>query len=95
MSVVILALLWALQIYFWLLIARFIVDLVLSSNPVWRPKGIILVLVEITMTATDPPLKFVRKFIKPFRFGALALDFGWTLTLLAVTMLQNLLSRLL
>ena len=95
MSVVILALLWALQIYFWLLIARFIVDLVLSSNPVWRPKGIILVLVEITMTATDPPLKFVRKFIKPVRFGALALDFGWTLTLLAVTMLQNLLSRLL
>ncbi len=95
MSVVILALLWALQIYFWLLIARFIVDLVLSSNPVWRPKGIILVLVEITMTATDPPLKFVRKFIKPIRFGALALDFGWTLTLLAVTMLQNLLSRLL
>ena len=95
MSVVILALLWALQIYFWLLIARFIVDLVLSSNPVWRPKGIILVLVEITMTATDLPLKFVRKFIKPIRFGALALDFGWTLTLLAVTMLQNLLSRLL
>jgi len=95
MSVVILALLWALQIYFWLLIARFIVDLVLSSNPVWRPKGIILVLVEITMTATDPPLKFVRKFIKPIRFGALALDFGWTLTLLAVTMLQNLLTRLL
>ena len=95
MSVVILALLWALQIYFWLLIARFIVDLVLSSNPVWRPKGIILVLVEITMTATDPPLKFVRKFIEPVRFGALALDFGWTLTLLAVTMLQNLLTRLL
>jgi YggT family protein len=95
MSVVILALLWALQIYFWLLIARLIVDLVLSSNPVWRPKGIILVLVEITMTATDPPLKFVRKFIKPVRFGALALDFGWTLTLLAVTMLQNLLTRLL
>jgi len=95
MSVVILALLWALQIYFWLLIARFIVDLVLSSNPVWRPKGIILVVVEITMTATDPPLKFVRKFIKPVRFGALALDFGWTLTLLAVTMLQNLLTRLL
>jgi YggT family protein len=47
------------------------------------------------MTATDPPLKFVRKFIKPVRFGALALDFGWTLTLLAVTMLQNLLTRLL
>lgn len=95
MSVVIIALLWALQLYFWLLLARFIVDLVLSSNPVWRPKGLVLVLVEITMTATDPPLKLVRRFIKPIRFGALALDFGWTLTLLAVIMLQNFLTRLL
>ena len=71
------------------------VDLVLSTNPVWRPKGLLLILVEIIMTLTDPPLKFVRKFIKPIRFGALALDFGWTLTLLAVTLLQNVLTRLL
>jgi YggT family protein len=60
-----------------------------------RPKGLILIVVEIVMTLTDPPLKFVRRFIKPVRFGALALDFGWTLTLLAVTLLQNMLTRLL
>jgi YggT family protein len=95
MTVVILVLLWALQLYFWLLIARFIIDFVLSSNPAWRPKGLILILVEIAMTATDPPLKFVRRFIKPIRVGAIGLDFGWTLTLLAVTLLQNLLSRML
>jgi len=95
MTVVILALLWGLQLYFWLLIGRFVVDLVLSSNPAWRPKGLILIVVEIVMTLTDPPLKFVRRFIKPVRFGALALDFGWTLTLLAVTLLQNVLTRLL
>lgn len=94
MTVVILALLWALQIYFWILIARFVVDLVLSTNPVWRPKGLLLVAVEVVMTVTDPPLKFVRKFIKPIRFGSIALDFGWTLTLLAVTFLQNSLTRL-
>lgn len=95
MTLVILALLWALQLYFWVLIGRFVVDLVLSTNPVWRPKGLLLIVVEIVMTLTDPPLKFVRKFIKPVRFGALALDFGWTLTLLAVTLLQNVLTRLL
>jgi YggT family protein len=95
MTVVILALLWGLQLYSWLLIGRFVVDLVLSSNPAWRPKGLILIVVEIVMTLTDPPLKFVRRFIKPVRFGALALDFGWTLTLLAVTLLQNVLTRLL
>jgi len=95
MSVLILALIWALQLYFWLLLARFVVDLVLSSNPAWRPKGLVLVLVEVTMTVTDPPLKLVRRFIKPVRIGAIALDFGWTLTLLAVIMLQNFLARLL
>jgi YggT family protein len=56
---------------------------------------LILVVVEITMTATDPPLKFVRRFIKPIRVGAIVLDFGWTLTLLSVTLLQNLLSLML
>ena len=95
MTVVIVALLWALQLYFWLLIARFVIVFVLSSNPAWRPKGLSLVVVEITMTATDPPLKFVRRFIKPIRVGAIGLDFGWTLTLLSVTLLQNLLSRML
>jgi len=95
MTVVIVALLCALQLYFWLLIARFVIDFLLSSSPTWRPKGLILVLVEITMTATDPPLKFVRRFIKPIRVGAIGLDFGWTLTLLSVTLLQNLLSRML
>lgn len=94
MSVLVVALWWALQLYFWLLIARFIVDLILSVNPTWRPRNLALVLTEIILTLTDPPLKLVRRFIKPIRLGGLALDFGWTLVLLAVTMLQNLLARL-
>ena len=65
MSVLVVALWWALQLYFYLLIARFVVDLVLSINPTWRPRGLVLVATEIVMTLTDPPLKFVRKFIKP------------------------------
>lgn len=94
MSLLVVALWWALQLYFWLLIARFIVDLVLSVNPTWRPRGLVLVITEIILTLTDPPLKLVRRFIKPIRVGGLALDFGWTLVLLVVTMLQNLLARL-
>jgi YggT family protein len=95
MTLVILALIWLLQVYFWILIARFLIDLVLTTNPVWRPKGLLLIPVELVMTVTDPPLKFVRRFIKPVRVGAIALDFGWTLTLLATTLLQSFLTRLL
>ncbi len=82
------------QLYFYLLIARFVVDLVLSVNPTWRPRGLVLVATEIVMTLTDPPLKLVRRFIKPVRVGSISLDFGWTLLLLIVSLLQNLLARL-
>lgn len=95
MTFLVVALVWALQLYFWLLIARFVVDLVLSTNPAWRPRGLVLVLVEVVMTLTDPPLKFVRKFIKPVRMGSISLDFGWTAVLLATSMLQNVLRSLL
>lgn len=94
MTLLVVALWWALQLYFWLLIARFVVDLVLSVNPTWRPRSLLLVITEVIMTMTDPPLKLVRKFIKPIRFGSISLDFGWTLVLLAVSLLQSLLARL-
>jgi len=85
---------WALQVYFYLMVARLVVDLVLSVNPNWRPRGLILVLVELFYTLTDPPIKLVRRFIKPLRFGGLALDFGWTVVVFAIGILQSLLSRL-
>lgn len=94
MSVLVVALWWALQLYFYLLIARFVVDLVLSINPTWRPRGLVLVATEIVMTLTDPPLRLVRKVIKPVRVGSISLDFGWTLLLLLVSLLQNMLARL-
>ena len=80
---------WALQIFLWLLFARFIIDLVRSVNRGWRPRGIVLVLLELVMTITDVPLKFLRRFIKPVRVGALALDLAWTVLVFAVILLRN------
>jgi YggT family protein len=88
------ALQWALQIYFYLMIARLIADLVVSVNPTWKPRGLLLVIVELIYTLTDPPLKLIRRFIKPVRFGAVALDFGWTIVVFAIGLLQSLLGRL-
>jgi YggT family protein len=85
----------ALLVYLWLFIARFFIDLVRSFNPSFRPKGLVLVLLEIVMTLTDPPLKLVRRFIKPVRVGSIALDFGWTAVVLAITLLQGLIGRFL
>ena len=94
MPVLVSVLQWALQLYFYLLVGRLIADLVLSVNHNWRPRGLLLVLVELIYTLTDPPIKLVRRFIKPVRLGGIALDFGWTIIVFAIGLLQSLLARL-
>lgn len=79
----------ALQIFFYLMIARFIVELVMSFNRSWRPSGLLLPILDITYTITDPPLKFVRRFVPPLQMGPIAVDLAWTIVLFAVLILQG------
>lgn len=90
MGLVAVVLWWALQVYFYALVARLVVDMVLSVNPGYRPRGLMLVIFEIVLTLTDPPLKLIRKIIKPVRLGAIQLDFGWTILVFAIFFLQRL-----
>lgn len=72
--------LWCFSALLW---ARFILEWVRQIAPQWRPRGIVLALAEVTFTVTDPPLRFVRRFVKPVRIGAVALDLAWTILLFA------------
>jgi YggT family protein len=80
---------WALQILFFALLGRLAIDLFRSVNPSWRPQGMALVALEIVMTVTDVPLKFVRRFIPPIRMGAIQFDLGWTLLVMAIFFAQR------
>lgn len=82
---------WALTLFFYALLARFVADLVMSFSRGWRPKGILVPLLEIVYSITDPPLRFVRKFIPPLRLGGISLDFGFTLVLIATLILRDIL----
>lgn len=62
--------------------ARLIVDFFRTVRPDWRPTSVLLVLLNVVYFFTDPPLRAVRKFVKPVRAGAIALDFSWTIVLL-------------
>ncbi len=77
----------ALTIFFVLMWARFVLDLVRSFARTWRPRGVGLVLAEGVYTVTDPPLKAVRRVIPPLRIGNAALDFAWSIVMLAVIIL--------
>jgi YggT family protein len=79
----------ALQIFFYLMIARFIAELVMSFNRSWRPSGLLLPILDITYTITDPPLKFVRRFVPPIQLGGISLDLAWTIVLFGVLILQG------
>lgn len=81
---------WALQLYFYALIGRLALDLIVSVNPSFRPRGILLPVAEIIFTITDPPLNYLRRFIKPVRIGGIGLDFAWTVLVLGVVFAQGL-----
>jgi YggT family protein len=94
MGLIALVLYWLLEVYFFVLIGRFVVDLVLSLNGLWRPKGLLLVLVESVYTVTDPPLKAIRRFIPPLRLGPVQIDLAWTALFIAVVFAQGIVSSL-
>ena len=77
----------ALLIYLLVMWVRFIVDIVQVINRQWRPKGFVLVITELAYVLTDPPLKLVRRLVPPIRAGGMALDFAWSIVMLAVIVL--------
>lgn len=72
----------ALLLYVFVLLARLVLDWIPFFNREWRPRGAGLVAAEIVFTITDPPIKLFRRFIPPLRVGAIAIDFGFALTML-------------
>ena len=67
--------------------ARFVLDLARAFARNWRPRGLGLVLAEAVFSVTDPPIKLVRRVIPPLRIGGAALDFAWTIVMLATVIL--------
>ena len=72
----------ALLLYVFVLLTRLILDWIPFFNREWRPRGAGLVAAEIVYTVTDPPIRLFRRFIPPLRVGAIAIDFGFALTML-------------
>lgn len=81
-----------LLLYILVLFARLILDYIPMFNREWRPKGFGLVVAEAVYTVTDPPIRFFRRFIPPLRIGTISLDFGFSLTILVVLILMNIVS---
>jgi len=84
----------ALQIFLISLFARVILDYVRMFSPGWRPKGIVLALVEAVYGITDPIMNLVRRFIPPLRIGPVALDISFILVYFVTQLLISFSHRL-
>ena len=55
--------------------------MILSWVPVlvrdWEPRGPMLVLAEVIFSITDPPLRALRKVLRPVRIGNIMLDLAF------------------
>ena len=83
-----------LNIFLFALLGRLIFDYVQMFSRSWRPKGIILYFVEAIYTITDPPMKFVGRFVPPLRLGAISLDMSFIVLFFGTQLLIRLLSGL-
>lgn len=61
---------------------RFITDWVQVFARSWEPSGVLLVLLELVYTVTDPPIRLLRRVIKPIRIGNFALDLNFILVMI-------------
>lgn len=79
----------ALWLYWLVMIARLILDLVQVFAREWRPSGPLLVLAELVYTITDPPLRLLRRVIPPIRVGSVQFDLAFLIMLIALQILIN------
>ncbi|WP_242902045.1 YggT family protein [Actinomadura terrae] len=94
MNIVGLVLQYVLYFFLLFLIGRLILEVLQSFARQWKPTGVVLVIAEAVYTVTDPPLKLLRRFIPPLRLGNVALDLSFTLLIVVVLIMINLVQRL-
>ncbi len=79
------------EIVLWVFIAllwiRFVVDWVQIFARAWVPRGVMLLLLETVYSATDPPIKALRRVIPPLRIGSISLDLSFLIVMVAAYVL--------
>jgi len=85
---------YVLALYLLLLIGRLIIEVLQSVSRSWTPTGVLVKVAEVIFTATDPPLRLLRRYIRPVRLGSVALDLSFTLLFLVIIVLLSVVGRL-
>jgi len=77
-------LLTALDLFRYALFIRLIIDYARIFARNWRPNSFLITFFEFIYAITDPPMKFVGRFVPPLRIGGVSLDLSFIVLLLAL-----------
>jgi YggT family protein len=80
---------YVLTVYLVILIGRMIFSWIQMFARQWVPTGIVLVIAETIFTLTDPPLKFLRRYIRPLRIGTVAMDLSFMVLFFVIIILLD------
>jgi YggT family protein len=83
-----------LTIYLVILIGRMIFSWIQMFARSWSPTGIILLIAESIYTVTDPPLKFLRRYIPTLRIGTVAMDLSFMVLFIVILIAMQAVSLL-
>ena len=84
----------ALTIFVGLMWVRFVVDWVQVFARSWTPSGILLVLLEVVYSVTDPPIKALRRVVPPLRLGQIAIDLSFIIVMVTAILLRSIVGGL-
>ena len=65
---------WIIDAYITVLFVRMILDWVSVLAPRWYPKGVVASLINVVYQLTEPPLRWLRRYIRPIPMGPIAMD---------------------
>ena len=85
---------YALLVFILLLVFRLVMEYVFLFARQYRPTGVVAMALELTYTATDPPIKALRRLIPPLRIGNVSLDLGFIVLFSGAFILLNIAATL-
>jgi YggT family protein len=80
---------WVLWIFLLVLFARMILSWIPVLVRDWQPRGPMLVVAEVIYSVTDPPLRALRRVLKPVRIGNMMLDLAFIGLAIGVSILMQ------
>ena len=71
------------------LINAYILDWVSVFARNWYPRGVVAQLINIVYSITEPPLRWLRRYIRPLPLGPIYLDVSFIVLYLALVVLES------